>query len=172
MNTYAQLEHALPPADVRQLMLDLAVVRAKQEHDLLKEELQDIYARVCTIRRDKDEKRLNIELRHLNDCVQQFMKEWSAHTQWEETELFPYATWYLGAEPDLFTLMEQEYEIAEEFLLAFLHALDRSVFPIQHEEAYRMASYLLQAYAVLRNRFVEEEEIMLALTDRSNKYDF
>ncbi|WP_164472654.1 hemerythrin domain-containing protein [Cohnella candidum] len=172
MKSHALLDNALPPADMRQLVLDTAVVRAKQEHDLLKRELQDIYDLACTVRSDMNVPRLNREIRELNENVKRFMAEWNIHVQWEENELFPYASWYLGGEPDLFALMEQEYELAEQFIRAFLHTLDRAVIPVPHDEAYRMASYLLQAYAVLKNRFVEEEEIMSALTDRSNRFDF
>ncbi|MCD9020683.1 hemerythrin domain-containing protein [Cohnella silvisoli] len=172
MKTHAPTPGAYHAADARHFLLENAVVRAKQEHDLLKEELQDLYAQVCTVRSDEDEIRLNREIRQLNDSVKHFMKEWSDHTKWEESELFPYAAWYLGAEPDMFALMEQEYELAEQYIQAFLHTLDRAVIPVSHEEARKMASYLLQAYAFLKNRFQEEEEIMQSLTDRSNGYGF
>lgn len=47
-----------------------------------------------------------------------------------------------------------------------------AVIPVSREEARRMVSYLLQAYAFLKNRFDEEEVIWVALTDRSNRYDY
>jgi hypothetical protein len=167
MKVHDLLDSAIPMADKRLLFLEM-----KQEHELLKQELQEIYSRACAVRSDYDVPRLNRKIRQLNEVVKQFMTEWHAHIEWEEAELFPYVTSYLGEEPDLFALMEQEYELAEQFICAFLQTLDRAVIPVPHDEAYRMASYLLQAYAVMKNRFIEEEEILLELTDHSNRYDF
>jgi hypothetical protein len=41
---------------------------------------------------------------------------------------------------------------------------------MNREEARKISSYLIQAYAVLNNRFREEEEIMLELAERSKAY--
>ncbi|WP_052476098.1 hemerythrin domain-containing protein [Cohnella kolymensis] len=157
---------------VREFLIQDTVQRAKQEHDLLKEELQDIYQQACIVRREQNEIRLNREMRQLKDSVTHFIKEWSAHTRWEESELFPFAANYWGEEPDLFALMEQEFELAEQFIRGFLQTLDRAVVLLPQEEARRMASYLIQAYAILKNRFSEEEEIILLLTDRSNSFAY
>jgi hypothetical protein len=71
------------------------MVRAKQEHELLTRELQDIYAMACSVRSDVDVPRLNREIRRLNETVKRFLTEWNTHTRWEEDEFFPYAAWYL-----------------------------------------------------------------------------
>lgn len=162
----------VPNADIRHILLDSAMSRAAQEHELLKKDLQDIFSQACSVRIEKDIVRLGRELQHLKRTVKEFMKEWNEHTRWEEEELFPYAAAYLGEEPDLFDYMEQEYELAEHFVRAFLHELDRSVIPVGHEDAYRMASYLLQAYAFLKNRFDEEEDILASLADRSDRFGY
>ncbi|TJY41135.1 hemerythrin domain-containing protein [Cohnella pontilimi] len=165
MTTHIHVE----PSRMSEFVLQNALDRAKQEHELLKEELQDIFGQVCAIRSGQDEIRLNRQIGQLNDSVKHFMKHWGDHTSWEDREFFPYASWYLGTEPDCFALMEQEYELAEQYIRAFLQELQRSHIPIPREEARRMASYLIQAYAVLKNRFREEEEVMEELTDRSNR---
>lgn len=166
------MELDIPPVDVRGLLLETAVARARQEHEQLRAALHDMYAQVCVIRAGAGPGELNRELRKLRDIVRAFMHKWEAHVQWEENELFPHAVSYFGEEPDLFAYMEQEYELAEHYLRAFLQTLDRSIIPVPQEDAHRMTSYLLQAYAFLTNRFEEEDEIWTALVDRSNRlYD-
>nr|WP_255807517.1 hemerythrin domain-containing protein [Cohnella mopanensis] len=154
----------MPGADIREVRLETCITRAKQEHDLLKEELQDIFEQACIVRSGVDESRLNREIVELNENVKHFMKDWNEHTLWEESELFPYAAWLLGSEPDLYALMEQEYELADRSIREFVQTLERTSLPIGREEACRMTSYLIQAYAILKNRFKEEEEIMLELS--------
>jgi hypothetical protein len=100
------------------------------------------------------------------------LKEWRAHIRREEEDLFPYAASYWGEAPELLHYMEQEDELAENYIRAFLHELSRSVIPVSREEARRMTSYLLQAYAFLKNRFDEEDDLLDSLTDRSNRTVF
>ncbi|TVY01971.1 hemerythrin domain-containing protein [Cohnella terricola] len=172
MKSHVPIDSVISGGDLRELIIDSTVARAKQEHELLSEELREIYEQACTIRRGQDAKRLNREIRQLGDSVKHFLKHWTAHTQWEDDELFPSAASVLGAEPDLFSLMEHEYELAEQYIQAFTQLLEKAAAPIDQEEARKMTTYLIQAYAVLSNRFREEEEIMLELTDRSNAYGF
>lgn len=98
MSTTKNTNNALQPYggdDERYTLLSDAVVRARQEHDALEEELADLYAQVCTVRKDEDILHLNAHVRMLNERVKHFMTEWSAHIAWEKTELFPtrYGTW-------------------------------------------------------------------------------
>jgi hemerythrin-like domain-containing protein len=167
---HVPIDHTIKGSGVAELMLENSVARAQQEHELLKQELRNIYEQACIVRNVPEDRRLNREIGQLHDIVKLFMRHWSAHTQWEDSELFPHAASYLGAEPDLFTLMEQEYELAEQYIRKFLQALDKSNLPMNREEARKIASYLIQAYAVLNNRFREEEEIMLELAERSKAY--
>lgn len=175
MKPTADTQNPLQPyggGDERYTLLSEAVVRARQEHDELEEKLADLYAQVCTVRKDENIFHLNDHVRVLNERVKRFMTEWSAHISWEKTELFPYAVWYLETEPDLFTLMEQDYGLAERFIGSFLNTLEQAVLPISPEEAKALSSYLLQAYAFLKNRLNEEEEIIETLEDHSNVYSF
>lgn len=164
--------HPIAGSDERYTLLSEAVVRARQEHDALEAELADLYAQACTVRKDEDIVHLNANVRILNERVKHFMTEWSAHIEWEKTELFPYATWYLETEPDLFALMELDYGLAERFIGSFLNTLEQAVLPISPEEAKALSSRLLQAYACLKNRLNEEQEIIDTLEDHSNVYSF
>lgn len=158
-----------PLNEIRQLMLEQAVLQGRQDLGELKEELHVLYEQVCLVRNEADEERLNRNLRLLEQMVKHFLKGWNAHIRREENELFPYAASYWGEAPELLDYMEQDYELAENYIQAFLHELSRSVIPVSREEARRMTSYLLQAYAFLKNRFDEEDDLLDSLTDRSNR---
>lgn len=175
MKTNREANRAPQPIEIdidRYTHLNEAVNRARQEHDALEAELADLYAQACTVRKDEDIVHLNANVRILNERVKHFMTEWSAHIEWEKTELFPYATWYLETEPDLFALMELDYGLAERFIGSFLNTLEQAILPISPEEAKALSSRLLQAYACLKNRLNEEQEIIDTLEDRSNVYSF
>jgi hypothetical protein len=139
------------------------MLRAMQEHDLLRDELRNIFEQACSVREGQDEIGLNRDIRELCENVKVFMQDWNEHTSWEETELFPNAVRILGAEPDLYSLMGREYDLAERSIQAFMQSFDRSNLPLRRDDARRMAGYLIQAYAVMKNRFREEEEIMQEL---------
>ncbi|MBB6671760.1 hemerythrin domain-containing protein [Cohnella nanjingensis] len=152
------------------LALNETVVRAKLERDLLEMELQDLYAQACTVRLDEDAARLNREIRELREAVRHFLAEWSAHVAWEQSELFPCAAWCLAEEPSLFASMKEDYRRAERFVRDFLHAMEQAPLPVSREQAKKLAAGLLQAYACLKNRLREEEEIVMSLEDRVNVF--
>ncbi|WEK55520.1 MAG: hemerythrin domain-containing protein [Candidatus Cohnella colombiensis] len=152
--------------------LNDAVTRLKEEHSILQVVLQEIYSLTCAIRIEKDELQLNNQMYELKKKVADFKVQLDAHSQWEEEELFPMAAWYFGTDIDECTLMEQEHELADQYVKAFTHAIDRTMLPICIEEAKRMTSYLFQAYVILTNHFRDEEELMASLKDHSNSYDY
>ena len=169
--SYTLTENRIQRTDQRQAILEVTVVRAKQEHHHIKQQLQHIYSLACMARGEAQIPQLNIVLNRLNEEVRQLLDEWQTHNRWEKTELFPYASQYLGLEPDLFASIEKEYGLAEKSFRAYLQMASNVAVPVQHEEAYRMTSYVLHAYAVLNNRLEEEEEIMTAASDLSTRYE-
>ncbi|THF81173.1 hemerythrin domain-containing protein [Cohnella fermenti] len=152
--------------------LNDAIEKLKEEHALLQEGLQEIYDKVCALRREDDLLILNYKLRTLRFTVLEFKKVLAEHSKWEETELFPMAAWYFGNDMELFTIMEHEHEQAERRIDAFLHLADEKLIPVSHADAMHLASQLLQAYALLKNHFQEEEEILVAFADRSNSFGY
>lgn len=160
------------PADRKLLLLEKAVFRARRDLGTLKEELSEVYDKARAIRKAENVGGLNQELLQLDQTVKHFLRDWCNHNEWEENELFPFAAWYLGEDPQLFDYMEQDHKLAEHYIRAFLQTLNRTHAPIGKEAAQRMASYLLLASAFLKTKFEEEEDILVALEDHSNQCHF
>ncbi|QGG55081.1 hypothetical protein [Paenibacillus sp. B01] len=160
---FATLTHPAP---------DIAVERASQEQERLHAELQALVRQTCSVRQAEEPARLSREFRKLTSQVLKLQEDWQAHSRWVETEFLPYVTWYWGEEPDLFALMDHEYELAERCLERFNERLGQAAVPLEPEDARKLTSHLLQAYAILKNRMLEEEELVQQLKDRSNRYDF
>ncbi|MCC3373559.1 hemerythrin domain-containing protein [Cohnella sp. REN36] len=158
--------------DTKLLLLEKAVVRARLDLETLKKELIEVYDKACIVRKDENINRLNQELHELNQTLKHFLRDWCNHNEWEETDLYPYAVWYFGEDPQLFDYMEQDHKMAELYIHAFLQTLNRTTVPVSQKTARRMASYLLQAYAFLKIKFKEEEDILTALEDHSNRFHF
>jgi Hemerythrin HHE cation binding domain. len=152
--------------------LNEAIDHLKEEHALLQEALREVYEKACAIRQEEDLLLLNYKLRTLRFTVMEFKKALREHSKWEETELFPMAAWYFGNDMEVFTIMEHEHDQAEQRIDAFLRLANEKPIPVGHADAMQMASQLFQAYAVLKNHFKEEEEILVAFADRSNSFGY
>ncbi|QJC50954.1 hypothetical protein HGI30_04845 [Paenibacillus albicereus] len=151
---------------------EIAVERASREQEKLQSELQALVRQTCSVRHLQEPAVLSREFRKLTSQVLQLQEDWHEHARWVETEFLPYVTWYWGEEPNLFALMDHEYGLADRCLERFHERLGHTAVPLAPEEARKLTSPLLQAYAVLKNRMLEEEELVQQLKDRSNRYDF
>ncbi|NOU91770.1 hemerythrin domain-containing protein [Paenibacillus sp. LMG 31456] len=150
--------------------LNEAVQRLEEEHVFLQEQLSELYGKAKAIGLNEDVINWGGALRDLRNNAAAFQRDLEGHMNWEEEAMFPMIAWYFGEELQQFTLMEQEHELAELFIDAYLEAVEGIVKPVDGMEAREMASYLLQAHAILNNHFRKEKEIITAMTDRSNNY--
>ncbi|CAH0118099.1 MULTISPECIES: hemerythrin domain-containing protein [unclassified Paenibacillus] len=172
MKTYAGLTIGEEILNHPLYLLEEAVDRLKEEHAALRKGLMELREAAQTIVRERHDEQLIHIITGLKKKVVSYMSELAAHARWEDETLFPMIAWYFGEEPEQFCAMEHGHELAEQYVLAFLGALDRAVLPIRPEAATEMASYLAQAYLVLMNHFQEEEEMIVTLADRSNAYGY
>lgn len=147
-----------------------SIQRLQEEHVLLKESLNELYAIAKSIGRTEEPITWVSALRTLREKTIAYLGELHEHARWEDEELFPMVQTYLGEEPEQFTFMEQEHELAEQYIQAFLEASERA--PVRKHEATEMASYLMQAYTVLNNHFRMEEEVIIALWERADDYGY
>lgn len=142
--------------------------RLQEEHVVLKVALLELYGMAKAIGFDEDVINWVGSLRDLRTKVTAFMEELDVHAKWEEAEVFPMMGWYFDTPIDHFTEMEQQHELAEQYIAAFLARVERLFEPIRREEAREITSLLLCAYHELNEHFEKEEEIIVAMTDRSN----
>jgi regulator of cell morphogenesis and NO signaling len=156
--------------------LNDSVQRLQEEHVLLEEGINDIHEIAKAVGWIEDEMHNYLpELRELTLKVKDFQREMDAHAKWEEEKMFPMIAWYFGEELNQFTLMEQEHEMAKQYVAAFLAAIaavEPIDQPVYSTDARKIALFLCQAYAILVNLFSKEEEIITAMTDRSNAYGY
>jgi len=143
--------------------LSESVARARLEHEALKDELRSIYEQARRLRSAEESGASGRELDRLHDSLKLFIRDLHEHVRWEDAELLPRAASRLGAEPDLFELMEREYGCAERDFLTCIDVLESSPQPLRAEDAKRLSSCVIQAYAVMNGRLREEEEIIREL---------
>ncbi|TLS53687.1 hemerythrin domain-containing protein [Paenibacillus antri] len=156
-----------PPLGHPIFRLNEAVRKLQDEHDALQSELESI-VRMSGRLSERDDRFPDDPalLKRVRNAVQAFQRDVERHAKWEEATLFPMIAWYLEDEPIQFMLIEQEHELAERYLRAFLEAADRA--PSQPGPAKPMAGSLLQAARHLKLHFEMEEELLQAVLDRSN----
>ncbi|MFE5324349.1 hemerythrin domain-containing protein [Paenibacillus sp. NPDC056579] len=167
-NTFTTLGHPL-------YEFNAAVQRLQEEHVLLDEALTELYAMAKAIGLADDSVDWARVLHVLRDKTIVFQQDLDAHAKWEAETMFPMAAWYFGDEAnvlELYSEMEQEHVIADQFIAAFVTRVERIVLPVASLEAKELASYLMQACAVLKHHFRQEEDMIEALADRSNQYGF
>jgi regulator of cell morphogenesis and NO signaling len=164
------IDNAYTTLSYSKLEMSEAVERLHEEHKELKEELHDLHVWVKAVGETSGAIHRDGILGNLRETANQFVRQLDAHAKWEEERLFPMVTWYYGEEPEQFTLMEQEHVLAEQFIQAFINALERA--PVRQHEEKEMASYLTQAIQILNHHFQMEEDLIVTLIDRSNGYGY
>lgn len=142
-----------------------AVQRLQEEHCVLHAALETLISSAARVLGRKVEEGDFEAFRQLRDSAVVFRKELQEHARWEDDTLFPMIAWYLDEEPIQFTLIEQEHELADQYLQAFAETADRA--PVRISEAKELASYLTHAAEHLKLHFEMEEELLQAILDRS-----
>ncbi|WP_182299852.1 hemerythrin domain-containing protein [Cohnella cholangitidis] len=164
------LENTFTTLGYSKLEMSEAVERLHEEHEELREELHDLHVWVKAVSETSGAINRTGILSNLRETADQFKRQLDAHAKWEEERLFPMVAWYYGEELGQFTLMEQEHVLAEQFIQAFVDALERA--PVRRHEEKEMVSYLTQAILILNQHFQMEEELIATLIDRSDSYGY
>ena len=153
--------------------LNDSVQRLEEENVQLKEGLNELFRMAKAIGRNENMQNWSGTLRYLAVMAGVFRSDMEAHVKWEAETMFPMIAWYVGDELEHFTLMEQEYELANQFIQAFLDAVKETHNrPVLRKEAVEMASYLIEACEILVQHFLKEEDLIYALGDRTNEYGY
>ncbi|WP_181438796.1 hemerythrin domain-containing protein [Paenibacillus sambharensis] len=167
-----ELQHSRPsstpihPLD----QLEEALQRLKEEHDQLLDQLGTLYDEVKGISQEQNMLSRQTRLYVLRDEALEFQRRMEEHAAWEDTVMFPLIGNYFGEQSNHLTVMEQEHEIAEQFVLAFIEAVKRA--PVREHEAKEMGSYLQEALMMLERHFLSEEQFVTELWDLCSAYGY
>lgn len=147
------------------------IMQLTEEHGGLLEDLRELHRFALLIgRKEEDGMSWTGTLRDLRLKAETFKATLDAHAAWEDDVLFPFISEHYGVLPEQLELMEQEHELAEHFIQAFLDATHRA--PVRHYDAQQMAAYLLQAHSILGNHFRLEEELLSRLWNEASEYGY
>lgn len=164
------LQNTFTTLGYSQVEMNEAVERLQREHKELQAELHDLHIWVKAVGATTGTINRVGMLQAIRETTAKFMSQLDAHSTWEEESFFPMVAWYFGEELDQFTLMEQEHVLAEQYIQAFIGALERA--PVRRHEEQEMASYLSQAIIILNHHFKMEEDLLATLMDRSDCYGY
>jgi regulator of cell morphogenesis and NO signaling len=109
--------------------------------------------------------RLKREHGPLREQMAAFVRELDPHSEREEGALFPLMAKYIGRQVGPIAVMEYEHELAKNNLKTFGEAMEQVKEPVDAERAKKIASYALQAHAVLTDHFMKEENVLFPMAE-------
>lgn len=152
------------PQDEAQLCAPLA--QLKREHEPLREQM-DAFAREAEkIGAASDISDWRGPLAALKASVDAFVRELDPHSEREEGHLFPLMAKYIGRTMGPIAVMEYEHDLAKTNLKRFREAVERLEGAVDAERAKEIASYVIQAHAVLTEHFMKEENVLFPMAEK------
>jgi regulator of cell morphogenesis and NO signaling len=152
--------------------LNEAIERLQEEHVVLEAGLLELYGMARSIDFKEDSTNWQEAIYELRNKVAAYKKELIIHSSWEDFELFPLIVTYFNEIPGSIALIEQEHELALQFIDAFITAVDKLIGPVNRNEAMDMAAYLHLAYGILAGHFKKEEDTIESLADDISLYGY
>ncbi|QGQ98719.1 hypothetical protein EHS13_29485 [Paenibacillus psychroresistens] len=149
-----------------------AIERLEEEHRVLRESLQELCTLVKAIDYRKDTTIWAACMTDLRRRIADFKQALEKHSFWEEEVLFKLVDQYFDEIPSLFGLIEQEHELVDKFMDAFISVVDQNILAVSPKDVAKMSAYLQLALSSLLEHFKKEEDIMASLADFSNQYGY
>jgi regulator of cell morphogenesis and NO signaling len=149
-----------------------AIERLEEEHRVLGLSLLQLCTIVEAVDHNNKITDCSQSMDNLKLKVIEFKQTLKLHSNWEEDELFKLVDQYFDEIPSLFGLIEQEHELAEQFMDAFISVVDQNICIQNPVDAKKMAAYLKLALISLLGHFKKEEDIVNSLADFSNQYGY
>jgi regulator of cell morphogenesis and NO signaling len=149
-----------------------AIERLEEEHSVLGASLLKLCTMVDQVDHKKDITNWTPSMAEIKQKVSEFKQSLEHHSKWEEDELFMLVDKYYDEIPSLFGLIEQEHELVEKFMDAFISIVDQNILALNPKDAVKMGTYLHLALSSLMGHFKKEEDIVNSLADYSNQYGY
>lgn len=141
------------------------LARLKFEHGPLREQMNAFVREAAAIGRDGAVADWSGPLAELKRKVDAFVGELDPHSEREEGVLFPMMAKYIGRETGPIAVMEYEHDLAKANLKKFREAVERLEGAVDAERAKEIASYAIQAHAVLTDHFMKEENVLFPMAE-------
>ncbi len=142
------------------------LARLKEEHVPLRAQMDDYYAFAQTIGKDESVADYSDKLRELLTKVNEFVAELDPHSLREEDALFPMMAKYIGRETGPIAVMEYEHDQAKQQLKHFRETMETLGAPVGAEQAKTIAAYAINAYLILTEHFMKEENVLFPMAEQ------
>lgn len=162
LQTLSREEQVVSTVDV----LGDGMEQLKEEHELLKREMMELYGMAKVVGQDEDVLNWSVSLNCLRGKTIQFVEKMDAHSLWEDQVLFPMVRDYSGQDLEQLMALEEEHKQAHGHIMRFLQILEGASAPVNSEKAKEAAASLLEAYNVLAGHFRNEEENLFPLAEQ------
>lgn len=141
------------------------LAQLKREHGPLRKQMDAFAQLAAQIGMDQAKTDWSRQLAELKEKVDAFVRELDPHSEREEGALFPLMANYIGRQVGPIAVMEYEHELAKRNLKTFKEAMEHVKEPVDAERAKEIASYALQAHAVLTDHFTKEENVLFPMAE-------
>jgi len=148
-----------------QVALCEPLAQLKREHGPLREQMDAFAREAAEIGADQETTDWTAQLAALKQKVEAFVRELDPHSEREEGALFPLMAKYIGRQMGPIAVMEYEHELAKQNLKKFLEAVEQLEGTADAGRAKEIASYALQAHAVLTDHFMKEENVLFPMAE-------
>ncbi|AGA57377.1 hypothetical protein Theco_1211 [Thermobacillus composti KWC4] len=141
------------------------LARLQLEHGPLREQMNAFAREAAEIGQDGGITDWSGRLAELKRKVDAFVSELDPHSEREEGTLFPLMAKYIGRETGPIAVMEYEHDLAKANLKKFREAVEQLEGAVDAERAKDIASYAIQAHAVLTEHFMKEENVLFPMAE-------
>lgn len=148
------------------VVLSAALQQLKNEHGPLRAQMEAFYIKAQEIGQASDVSNWVQPIRELAELVIAFEAELGPHSEREEGVLFPMMAKYIGRETGPIVVMEYEHDQAKMNLKNFIVSVNQLPEVLEEKQANEMASYAKNAYLILSDHFMKEENVLFPMAER------
>jgi regulator of cell morphogenesis and NO signaling len=146
--------------------LCLALQALKNEHIPLRKQMEELKTFCDFMEKDGKVSDWVEHMSNLRKKVKQFTDQLEPHSEREEGALFPLMAKYIGKESGPIAVMEYEHKMAKKHLQTFEEETSQLSKPLKKEEASVMANHVVQAYLILTEHFMKEENVLFPMAEK------
>lgn len=143
-----------------------ALNQLRQEHIPLREQMEELFQSAQKIGENPAVEDWRNDLSDLKEKAVLFEENLDPHSKREEGYLFPMMAKYIGSDTGPIAVMEYEHQQGKENLQAFISKAEQVTEPLDAKRAKEISSYLIEAYYILSQHFMKEENVLFPMAER------